>query len=191
MPSQPLDKNQIKELNRSLELPPQPSRELHGCNEALGQIDNTNPFLAPNVRECDGPLLNPNWEEAKKVIKAYADLLGRMNQHIPEHNSHIAKNKSFFRVVTVEPNKDNIWTLVLRTVHLHGNQPIASLDYVKTSCPPVDTTHPIPEDMEKCKNKKCGKFGDEIMSCAACHRAKYCSKSCQKYDWNHGHRTSL
>ena len=43
------------------------------------------------------------------------------------------------------------------------HNPIVSLDYVKTSCPPVDTTHPIPEDMEKCKNKKCGKFGDEII----------------------------
>jgi hypothetical protein len=139
-------------------------------------------------REYSGPFLNPNWEIAMEVIRAYSGLLARLNHHIHDYNTYININKSFFHVVTVEANRDDIWTKVLRTVHLHGNKPIVSLDYVETSCPPVDATNPIPEDMKKCKNKKCRRFGDKIMTCGGCNRARYCSRSCQKYDWKHGHK---
>ena len=123
-----------------------------------------------------------------EVIREHSGLLARLNRHVHDYITCININKSFFHVVTVEANRDDIWTKVLRTVHLHGNKPIVSLDYVETSCPPVDATNPIPEDMKKCKNKKCRRFGDKIMTCGGCNRARYCSRSCQKYDWKHGHK---
>ena len=145
MPSRPLTYEEIVELNYSLQLPPQVQGETL-FNQALGHINNTIPFKAPYPNpSANEPILPNVWADAELIMQRCAEVLCKINDHTTSNQVYLRKNKRFFQIISLEPNRDSIWTKVFRTVHLHGTKPVISLDWVAISSPPVRTFNPIPD----------------------------------------------
>jgi hypothetical protein len=146
---QRLTLQQILKINRDLGLPAQPPEETL-YNQALSDLPTLEPFDLPPVQnQEDGPIIRPeNWPFQEAIIPAYAHLLNTINSHIGKCDIYYTKRRSYFTIVTTEPNKAGNWTKVCRTIFLHRTNPILSLDYISESCPPVRaTTQEPPADV--------------------------------------------
>ena len=73
-------------------------------------------------------------------MHGYAQGLGPANRHIPHLKIALSPDQPLIYADSLEPNKEGIWIHVFRTIFFHRDRPIASLDQVSVSTPPVCVT---------------------------------------------------